>query len=47
LGEAYWYDFLVVNDKLEEALGQLQAIVVASRCHTRRLWPRLAERFGF
>jgi guanylate kinase len=47
LGEAHWYDFLVVNDKLEEALAQLQAIVVASRCQTRRLWPRLAERFGF
>ncbi len=47
LGEAHWYDFLVVNDKLEDALAQLQAIVSASRCRTARLWPRLAERFGF
>jgi guanylate kinase len=47
LGEAHWYDFLVVNDKLEDALAQFQAIVVASRCRTRRLWPRLAERFGY
>jgi guanylate kinase len=47
LGEAHWYDFLVVNDKLEDALAQLQAIVAASRCRTSRLWPRLAERFGF
>jgi guanylate kinase len=47
LGEAHWYGFLVVNDKLEEALAQLQAIVLASRCRTPRLWPRLAERFGF
>ena len=47
LGEAHWYDFLVVNDKLEDALAQLQGIVLASRCRTSRLWPRLAERFGF
>jgi len=47
LGEAHWYDFLVVNDKLEDALAQLQAIVLANRCRTPRLWPRLAERFGF
>jgi guanylate kinase len=47
LGEAHWYDFLVVNDKLEEALAQLQAVVLANRCRTARLWPRLAERFGF
>jgi guanylate kinase len=46
LGEAHWYDFLVVNDKLEEALAQLQSIVLANRCRTARLWPRLAERFG-
>lgn len=47
LGEAHWYDFLVVNDHLEDALVQLKAIVLASRCRTTRLWPRLAERFGF
>jgi guanylate kinase len=47
LGEAHWYDFLVVNDKLEDALAQLQAIVSASRCRTPRLWPHLAKRFGF
>jgi guanylate kinase len=47
LGEAHWYDFLVVNDKLEEALAQLQGIILASRCRTSHLWPRLAERFGF
>ncbi|MGQ9688563.1 MAG: guanylate kinase [Desulfobaccales bacterium] len=46
VGEAHWYDFLVVNDRLEEALGQLQAIILANRCRTARLWPRLAERFG-
>jgi guanylate kinase len=47
VGEAHWYDYLVVNDHLEEALAQLQAIVLAGRCRTPSLWPRLAERFGF
>ncbi len=47
LGEAHWYDFLVVNDKLEDALARLQGIVLASRCRTSRLWPLLAERLGF
>ena len=47
LGEAHWYDFLVVNDDLEEAQARLQAIVLANRCRTPRLWPALAERFGF
>jgi guanylate kinase len=47
VGEAHWYDFLVVNDRLDEALAQIQAIVLAGRCRTSRLWPRLAERFGF
>lgn len=47
VGEAHWYDFLVVNDRLEEALAQLQAIVLANRCRSSQLWPLLAERFGF
>jgi guanylate kinase len=47
LGEAQWYDFLVVNDDLEDAQARLQAIVLACRCRTPRLWPDLAERFGF
>jgi guanylate kinase len=47
LGEAHWYDFLVVNDDLEDAQARLQAIVLACRCRASRLWPELAERFGF
>jgi guanylate kinase len=47
LGEAHWYDFLVVNDNLEDALTRLQAVVLACRCRTSRLWPGLAAGFGF
>ena len=47
LGEAHWYDYLIVNDDLENALTRLQAVVLANRCRTARLWPALAERFGY
>lgn len=29
---ARWYDYAVVNDRLEEAIDQLEAIVTAQRC---------------
>lgn len=47
LGEAHWYEFMVVNDNLEDALTDLQAIIQANRCRALRLWPQLASRFGF
>ena len=45
LGEAHWYDYLVINDDRAVALSQLQAIVAAARCRTSQLWPQLAPRF--
>jgi guanylate kinase len=45
VGEAHWYDYLVVNDDLEDALADLQAIIRAQRCRTSRVWPHLASRF--
>lgn len=44
--EAHWYDYLVLNDRLEEAVARLKAIVMAQRCRTPRLWPVLSARFG-
>jgi guanylate kinase len=43
--EAYWYDYLVINDELATALAQLRAIVTASRCRAGRVWPELAPHF--
>lgn len=43
--EVPWYDFLVVNDDLEQALSGLQAIVSAVRCRTSHLWAQLAPQF--
>ncbi len=43
--EVPWYDYLVINDDLNTAVAQLQAIVTASRCRTNRLWPQLSPHF--
>jgi guanylate kinase len=45
LREVSWYDFLVVNDELEQALEQLQAIITASRLRVGQLWRHLAPRY--
>jgi guanylate kinase len=47
VGEAHWYDYLVVNEHLEDALTELQAVIRANRCRSLRIWPKLASRFGF
>jgi len=36
-----WYDYVIVNDDLEVATQQLQAIVLADRCRVERLNPEL------
>ena len=45
LKEIHRYDFLVVNDEIPLALAQLRAIVIAARCRTTRVWPRLEPLF--
>jgi guanylate kinase len=37
-----WYDYVIVNDDLEAATQQLQAIVLADRCCVERLNPEWA-----
>lgn len=34
--EAGWYDYLIINDRLEEAVTMLKAIILAERCRKRR-----------
>lgn len=45
LQELHWYDYLVINDEFSQALAQLRAIVVAARCRTGIVWPRVQQRF--
>jgi guanylate kinase len=34
--ECGWYDYIVINDDLEKAVGEAQAIILAERCRTPR-----------
>jgi guanylate kinase len=45
LKEVPRYDFLVVNDQLEQALEQLRTIVAACRLRAARVWEHLAPGF--
>jgi len=45
LKEAFWYDYLVINDDKSTALADLKAIIQAARCRTSQLWPDLASRY--
>jgi len=45
LKEAHWYDYLVVNDFIPQALEKLKAIWLATHCATKLLWPEIASRY--
>jgi len=45
LREIPWYDYLVVNDDLSQALEELRAIVTAARCRPAPRWPLLQPGF--
>lgn len=45
LKQVHWYDFLVVNQDLDQACSLLQAIVAAARCRTPIVWPQIREDF--
>jgi guanylate kinase len=40
------YDYLIVNDDLEEAVGAAESIINADRCRKSRVLPRVKEIFG-
>lgn len=46
IAESVWYDYLVVNDDFQVALGQLKAIITAERCRTPRVLPGIQDIFG-
>jgi guanylate kinase len=43
MDEAYWYDYLIVNDELEKAQEQLQAVILAEHCRRERMSEFLDE----
>ena len=40
------YDYIVVNDNLDEAVGQIQAIIEAERCRRERQNPAFIDSFN-
>jgi guanylate kinase len=43
--EARWYDYIIINDRLENAIEELGAIVVAHSRRTHRMLERIAKLF--
>ena len=41
LDQMAWYDYIVVNDEIEEATRQLASIIIAERCKTARVLPEV------
>jgi guanylate kinase len=41
LDQMAWYDYIVVNDEIEEATKQLASIIIAERCKTARVLPEV------
>ncbi len=35
--EARWYHYLIVNERIEDAVGKLKAIIIAERCRKKKL----------
>ena len=42
-----WYDYIIVNDKLEQAIVETQSIIVSKRCVTARQLPEIRKLFDF
>jgi len=45
IAEAHWFDYIIVNDRLEEAVSQFRSIVTAERSRCECLIPRLAAKW--
>ena len=43
--EARWYDYLIINDRLELAAAQLKGVIMAERCRTSRVLPTIRTTF--
>jgi guanylate kinase len=44
--QCVWYDYIIVNDELEKAITEAQAIILSVRCRTDRQASMVKEMFG-
>ena len=45
--EAHWYDYLIINDRLEVAAEQFKGVITAERNRTHRILPTICSTFPF
>ena len=45
LSNCRWYDYLIVNDDLEKAADELEAVIIADRCSGERALPGIEMKF--
>jgi guanylate kinase len=43
--EASWYDYLIINDVLDEAVVALKTVILAARYRRQVVWPRVRHLF--
>jgi guanylate kinase len=46
LRDSVWYDYLVINEDLEKAISEAQAIITSSRCRNSRMLTAVKEMLG-
>jgi guanylate kinase len=46
LKSCVWYDYLIINDNLETAVAEAEAIIVSNRCKNSRMLPLIRKMFG-
>ena len=41
-----WYDYIVLNDKLDEAITKVESIIISERCRSSRMRPKVKDMLG-
>jgi guanylate kinase len=41
-----WYDYIIINEVLDKAVGDAESIIVSDRCRNSRAFPKVKEVFG-
>jgi guanylate kinase len=46
LQDCLWYDYIIINDDLDEALEKVKSIVISDRCRNSHMHTRIKEMLG-
>lgn len=42
-----WYDYIVLNDEIDRAIGETRSIIISSRCRAKKRLPEISGLLGF